>query len=230
MQLWRAMLGSFAVTAVAASLAAQTPVLSGLSAPYPALQNTQPIHLAGNSYVGGQVAYGPVGTPLVLSGSNLGNSGEVWFVPYKNGAVDKNATSAQANVTLWTPTSLIFSVPSEAMSGLVFVITNGTSSNGLPFIVMPGVYSGICPVVPISTQLQIETASVPNGTVSQPYSATLNAIGGSNSYHRCHSAGRGDLQFRALQLLRRERDRRQRVRRRRQRDRLQGLGEWDLEF
>ncbi len=123
MQLWRLVVGSIAAAAMAASSAAQTPVLSSLSAPYAALQNTQAIHLAGNSYVAGQVAYGPVGTPLILSGSNLGGDGAVWFVPYKNGAIDENAVSVQATVSLWTPTSLILSVPDGAHSGLLFVAT-----------------------------------------------------------------------------------------------------------
>jgi RHS repeat-associated protein len=182
MQLWRAVGGFFTATAIAASLAAQTPVLGSLEAPYPALQNSQPIHLAGNSYSAGQVAYGPVGTPLVLSGSNLGDPGEVWFISYKNGTVDTNAASVQAAVTLWTPTAVTLSVPVGATSGLVKVITSEKSSNGLPFVVMPGAYSGSCPAAPVQAQLQIQTTTLQDGAVSKAYSATLSATGGSNSY------------------------------------------------
>jgi len=171
-----------ATAAVASALSAQAPVLGSVEAPYPALQNSQPIHLAGSTYNSGQVAYGPVGTPLVISGSSLGDEGEVWFVSYKNGTVDQNAGSVHAVVTLWTPTSLILSVPSGAESGLVMVVTNGKTSNGLPFLVMPGAYSGSCPAAPAQNQLQIQTASLQDGAVSQSYSATLHAIGGSNSY------------------------------------------------
>ena len=128
------------------------------------------------------MAYGPMGTPLVLSGSNLGDNGEVWFVSYKNGAVDANAASVRASVTLWTPTVIFLSVPAGATSGLVKAVTNGRSSNGLPFMVMPGAYSGSCPAGPAQSQLQIQTASLQDGAVNQSYSATLRATGGSNSY------------------------------------------------
>jgi RHS repeat-associated protein len=182
MRLWRATVLSIAATAIAGSLAAQTPVLSSAEAPYAALQNSQPIKLAGNSYSAGQVAYGPVGTPLVLSGSNLGEDGVVWFVGYKKGAVDQNTASVQASVTMWTPTAVILTVPAGAVSGLVKVVTAGKASNGLPFMVMNGTYSGNCPAVPAQTQLQIQTTSLQDGAVSQSYSATLQAIGGSSSY------------------------------------------------
>lgn len=187
MQLWRAVSGLIAAMALASSLAAQTPVLGSIVAPYPAMQNAQPIHLAGNSYNAGQVAYGPVGTPLVLPGSSFGDEGEVWFVSYYNSGSLQSpneviAGAVQAAVTLWTPTAITLSVPPGAMSGLVKVVTSGKSSNGLPFMVMPGVYSGSCPAVPAQAQLQIQTASLQDGSVGSAYSATLSATGGSNSY------------------------------------------------
>ena len=187
MQLWRAVVGLIAATALAASLAAQTPVLGSIVAPYPAMQNAQPLHLAGNSYSAGQVAYGPAGTPLVLLGSNLGDEGEVWFVGYYNSGTlqapnEVITGSVQAAVTLWSPTAITLSVPAGATSGLVKVVTSGKSSNSLPFLVMPGVYSGSCPSAPAQAQLQIQTASLQDGAVSKSYSASLSATGGSNSY------------------------------------------------
>ena len=162
------------------SMAAQTPVLGNLEAPYPNLQNS--VRIAGGTYGSGATAYGPVGTPLVLTGSDLGASGTVLFTGYKNGAVD-SGTTVQATVTMWSPTMLFLTVPSGAVSGLVTVNAEGRPSiNGMPFIVTPGVYSGTCPASPPTSQLQITTASLKDGTAGQPYSATLNASGGTHAY------------------------------------------------
>jgi RHS repeat-associated protein len=164
----------------AGSLAAQTPVLGSLEAPYPGVQST--VRIAGGTYGPGAVAYGPVGTPLVLTGSNLGSGGIVQFIGYKNGAVDPG-TTVQATVTMWSPTVLFLTVPSGAVSGLVTVNVAGRSSaNGLPFVVTPGAYSASCAPFPPNSQLQITTASLPNGTAGQFYSATLNASGGTKPY------------------------------------------------
>jgi RHS repeat-associated protein len=174
------LLGFIAGLLTATSLAAQTPVLGSLEAPYPCIQNT--VRIADTTYGPGAVAYGPVGTPLVLTGLNLGTSGIVQFIGYKNGAVDPGAT-VQATVTMWSSSMLFLTVPSGAVSGLVKVTVAGASSvNGLPYIVTPGAYSGSCPVSPPGTQLQITTASLPNGNVGQPYSAALNASGGTKPY------------------------------------------------
>ena len=85
-------------------LGAQAPVLSSIEAPYPAVQAS--VTVAGGNYGAGAVPYGPVDTPLVLTGSNLGTSGTVQFIGYKNGAVDPG-TTVQATVSLWTQTILI---------------------------------------------------------------------------------------------------------------------------
>ena len=164
-----------------ASLVAQVPALGSIEAPYPELQAS--VTVAGGSWGAGIVAYGPVGTPLVISGSNFGNTtGSVTFTPYKNGVVDTNASPVNASVSLWTSTLLILSVPAGALTGRVGVTTSGGTSNTLPFIVTPGAYSSSCPAMPDDSQFQIVTSSLQDGTVQQAYSVTLAATGGSQPY------------------------------------------------
>jgi RHS repeat-associated protein len=145
-----------------------------------ALQSSAKI--AGTQWGPGAVAYGAAGTPLVLTGSDLGGSGTVQFNAYKNGIPDTSVTPAQATVTMWTSNMLILTVPAGAYSGLVTVTVEGKTSNGLPFMVTPGSYAGTCPAGPSSTQLQITTASLHDGTANQTYSATLGATGGTSAY------------------------------------------------
>jgi RHS repeat-associated protein len=167
-------------------LVAQTPVLSGIEGPYPAVQTSGTIHVAGGVYGSGAVAYGPVGTPLVVTGSDLGASGIVEFVPYHLNVQTQQevaGTPVTATPTLWTSNMVFVTVPAGAATGLVVVEVEGkTSSPGLPFIVTSGTYAGTCPAFPPSNQLQITTSSLHDGTAGQAYSATLGAIGGSQSY------------------------------------------------
>lgn len=179
MRVCHVILSSAVAVLIALPAAAQTPVLGSIEAPYPALQSQ--VRIAGGTYGPGAVPYGPAGTPLVLTGSSLGSSGTVQFVAYKNGAVDPSYTT-DATVTQWNSTMLFLTVPSGATSGLVTVTVEGKASNGLPFIVTPGDYTGSCPAFPAQTQLQITTASLHDGTAGQSYSATLNATGGTQSY------------------------------------------------
>jgi RHS repeat-associated protein len=182
MRLWHVFLGSLTVLLAASSLAAQTPVLGSIEAPYPAVQSQ--VVIAGATYAAGSVAYGPAGSPLVLSGQDFGDSGTVQFVPYyKNqNNQEMSGTPVPASVTMWSPTILFLTVPSGASSGLVTITTEGRTSNGLPFMVTPGVYSGSCPASAPGSQLQILTGSLPNATVGQPYNATLSADGGKTAY------------------------------------------------
>jgi len=166
---------------VVSRLTAQAPVLGAIDSPYRAIQAT--VHIAGGTYGPGAVSYGPVGTPLVLTGTDLGDSGTVEFIAYKNGVPDPNDQPVRATVTLWTPTALSLSVPSGALSGLVKVISEGATSNGVPFIVTAGAYSGgSCPAGPSQSQLQITTSSLDDGKVGLAYSANVNGTGGTTPY------------------------------------------------
>jgi RHS repeat-associated protein len=177
-------LGVMIAVNASALLCGQTPVLGSVEAPYPALQ--APIRIAGHTYGSGVAAYGPIGTPLVLSGSDLGADGAVLFTPYSNGVP---GAPVQATVKAWDPTVLFVSVPSGASSGLITVTTEGKTSNGLPFLVTPGQYAGSCPAYPPQSQLQITTSGLSDGTAHQAYSATLSADGGTQSYTWSISSG-----------------------------------------
>jgi RHS repeat-associated protein len=169
------MLGALAVIAAGA----QTPVVSSIAAPYPALQSSAGIRIAGNTYGSGAVNYGPAGAPLQLYGSGFGSEGTVTFQAYANGVA--TGSPVPATVTIWTQTMLFLTVPSGATTGLIFVKANGAISNGLPFIVTPGTYSGSCPNYRPQTQLEITTTSLPNGMVSKSYSTTLSTSGNSGT-------------------------------------------------
>jgi len=181
MKAWHGLLGWMVFAAGVGAVCAQTPVLGNIEAPYPNLQSA--VTIASTHWGPGTVAYGSVGTPLLLNGSDLGASGIVQFIAYKNGAVDPNVSPVQATVSLWSPTMLVLSVPSGAYSGLVKVTTGeGKTGNQLPFMVTPGTYAGTCPVHPATNQLQIATSSLQDGTVNQAYSATLARTGGTAAY------------------------------------------------
>jgi RHS repeat-associated protein len=166
----------------------QTPVLGNIETPYAPLQLQAQI--ANTVWAPGSVAYGPPGTPVVLTGSNLGGGGVVRFWAYKNGVVDTSvgeSGAVPAVVTLWTSNMLILTVPSAAYSGIVTVTVEGKTSNGLPFMVTPGSYATNiatcnCPPGPTGTQLQITTSSLHDGAVNQSYDASLGANGGTQSY------------------------------------------------
>jgi hypothetical protein len=91
-------IGTAALVVGCVAAVAQTPVLGNIETPYPALQGSA--HVAGQVYGSGAVTYGPVGTPLVLSGSDLGATGTVEFIAYKNGAVDTNDQTVVATPTM----------------------------------------------------------------------------------------------------------------------------------
>lgn len=155
-------------------LVAQTPTLSNIEAPYPALQGS--VHIAGGTYGSGSVAYGAVNTPLILSGANFGPSGTVLFPGSIKG------TTVAGTVTEWDATIVFVLVPPGATSGLVKIVVGGGTSNGLPFVVTPGGYAGSCPAYPPSGQLQVTTTSLANGTMGTPYTASLAASGGTLPY------------------------------------------------
>ena len=125
-------LGTMVAVVGSVPLVAQSPVLSSIEAPYANLPGQATI--AGYTWAAGTVAYGPAGTPLILTGSGFGSSGTVTFTPYKNGAVDPNVPPVNAAVTNWTSGMLNLSVPAGAYSGIVTVTGSGGTSNALPFI------------------------------------------------------------------------------------------------
>lgn len=136
MKAWRVLPGAICLAASCCWVSAQTPspVLGSIEAPYAPLQGTAKI--GGTTWAAGVTAYGPAGTPLVISGSNLGG-GAVQFIAYKNGTVDSSVGVngvVQATVTLWTSNMLVLTVPSGAYSGLVKVFVEGQYSNPLPFL------------------------------------------------------------------------------------------------
>jgi hypothetical protein len=177
MKVCQVLLGSVIAALMACPLAMHaSTILGNILAPYPALQNQ--IQMGGVAYSPGAAAYGPVGTPLILTGSGFGTSGTVQFPGPVKG------TTVLATVTSWGSTSLVLTVPATATSGLVVVTSAGFVSNGLPFVVTNGTYPAVagCPLSPPSTQLQITTSTLPDGVLGQAYNATLTATGGTPPY------------------------------------------------
>ncbi len=185
MNAWRGFLGAIGLTAACVSVFAQTPppLLGSIEAPYAPLQGSATI--AGTTWPAGVTAYGSVGTPLVIYGSNLGGDGFVQFISYyKNSSGTEVAgTPVPATVTLWTSNMLILTVPSGALSGEVFVKVEGQTSNPLPFLVTTNTpyNTGTCPAGPSSTQLQITSTSLPDGQVTKAYNASLYSSGGTGN-------------------------------------------------
>jgi len=155
-------------------LSAQSPVLSSIEAPYPALQSRAKIN--GTWYAAGSVAYGPVGTPLLLTGSNFTSASAVTFS-------GPRGTTVQATPTPWTSTALVVNVPAGAVTGNVTVSSGAATSNALPFSVTSNVpYSGMCPAMPTDAQFQIVTSSLRDGTIFSAYNVSLEATGGTPPY------------------------------------------------
>ena len=179
MKAWKVMLGAMVFAFGIGVACAQNPVLGRIEAPYANVQGT--VTIANIQWGPGAVAYGPVGTPLVITGYDLGFSGTVQFIAYKNGAVDTNVSPVTATATAWTSEMLMLTVPSGAMSGLVKVTTNVGTSNGLPFMVTPGSYAGSCSAVPTTNPLQILTTVLTDGNAGQAYSFPLKATGGTGA-------------------------------------------------
>jgi concanavalin A-like lectin/glucanase superfamily protein/galactose oxidase-like protein/Big-like domain-containing protein/IPT/TIG domain-containing protein len=93
---------------------------------------------------------GPVGTPVVITGANFGNSQGASAVTFNNTA---------ATPTAWTATSISVPVPVGATSGNVVVTVGGVPSNGSPFNVT-------------STAPSITTLSATSGSAGTPITIT----------------------------------------------------------
>ena len=142
----------FAFVMVTGALCEAQLSISELVTPYAPLQ--QSVKIAGTSYGTGAVAYGPVGTPLTIYGTNFVSNPTVTFPGPSAGTV------LQVEVSSFTPTSFIVNVPGQATTGNVFVTVGGVSSNSLPFVVVNGRYSASCPVGPPAGQLTVSTSSL----------------------------------------------------------------------
>lgn len=140
-------------------VAAAGPVLTGVSTAYPLLPS--PVKIWGTNYAAGTVAYGPVGSPVVISGSDFGTAGTVTFAG--NGMV------VAAITTSWSPTSIVAAVPSGAITGQVVVTVNGQTSSGRPFIVTPGTYNAACGTM--------SSRSVPQGPTISALTPAFGVVG-----------------------------------------------------
>ena len=101
---------------------------------------------------------GPVGTPIVITGTNFGST---------QGVVTFNSTAATP--TIWTDTSISAPVPPGASTGNVVVTAGGQASNGVNFTVTP---TG-SPIAFIQSNYAVPHPNA--STVSIPYSAAQNA-------------------------------------------------------
>ena len=86
-------------------------------------------------------AIGPVGTIVTIAGS-FGGSGAVLF------------TGSGAEITSWSATSIVVSVPTFATTGNVIVI-EGLTSNGVNFIVTPSITSLLPPLGAVGSSVTI---------------------------------------------------------------------------
>lgn len=182
-RLLAAIMFSLALTGVAA--AASPPSISQISTPYLPVQ--APVHYGGAVYGPGAVSYGPVGTPVVISGFNFGSSGTVAFRSTTTGQTVNAATS------FWSNTSISALVPSGAGTGKVVVTAGGQNSNGVVFMVT-GLTSGTtygssCPAGRSSSQLTILTNVLPSAVVNTVYSTSLQVTGGTAPYTWSISSG-----------------------------------------
>ncbi len=178
----RLLVGLVLILTAATLSATSPPSISNLSTPYLPLQSS--VKFGGVTYAAGRVAYGPVGAPVTISGSNFGTvTGTVTFQGPRKGS------TVAATVTSWAPTSITVSVPDWGTTGSVVVTAGGQSSNGLPFIVTTGTYSPSCPQALPASLLTIATTSLPGGMQNSTYSTTLQATGGQTPYSWSLSSG-----------------------------------------
>lgn len=153
---FRALIGLASIT-----VSATTPSISHLSTPHPPINSA--VRIRGVNYTAGAVSYGPVGTPVVISGTNFGSSGTVTFRSVQGGWVN-------ASIHSWSDTSILAWVPSAAVTGDVIVVAGDQFSNSVPFVVTSpgGTYRASCPQV-------VDSASVILNATPNPvlYGATV---------------------------------------------------------
>lgn len=147
------------------------PRITGVTTNYPTIPTS--IKLRGVTY-GSGTAYGPVGTTVSIVGSSFGLDGTVTFSAPPSGTGTVAATALS-----WDDTSIVVTVPSGAVSGVIVVTTaagssNPVASNPMPFVVTPGVAETSCNPGSGSNPPTITSLSPSSGPV-----ATLVGIEGS---------------------------------------------------
>ncbi len=125
----------FLLLVAAGALSATAPSIVEISTSYGPLSSS--VRTGGTTYPASTVAYGPVGTPVVIRGSNFGSSGTVSF----HGAGGNTVSVGYSTVDA---TSISVTVPSGATTGNVVVTTGGQSSNGVLFMVTSGTSPANC--------------------------------------------------------------------------------------
>src|SRR6266568_4373449 len=165
----RIFIGWFVFLAVAQALSATAaPSIVQLSTPYPLLHST--VRFGGISYVPDSVAYGSVGTPIVIRGANFGSSGAVAFLG------TNKTTTATLPYTSSDGISILLSIPVGATTGSLIVSTSVGSSNSAPLVVTAGTFNANCSV----TVLPPAAPVIAGLTPSTGPSGTLVTITGSN--------------------------------------------------
>src|SRR6266481_825978 len=117
------------------TMSAAVPNIIEISSSYGPVPSS--LRTGGVTYPANTVAYGPVGTPLVIRGASFGSSGTVAFHGTGGSAVSVGYTTAD-------PTSIAITVPGGATTGNVMVTTGGQSSNGVLLLVTNGSSSAAC--------------------------------------------------------------------------------------
>src|SRR6202522_4515655 len=107
---------------------------------------------------------GPAGTPVTITGTNLGSSQGTSTVTF-------NGTAA--TVTTWSATSIATSGPSAATTGSVIVTVGGVASNGVTFTV-----TGSAPAPTITS---LSTTSGPVGTAVTITGTSFGSSQGTNT-------------------------------------------------
>src|SRR5579883_2278169 len=105
---------SLLLLAALGTMSAAVPNVIEISTAYGPLPTS--VRTGGVTYPANTVAYGPVGTPIVIRGSNFGTSGTVGFHGTAGGSVT-------VNYSITDPTSISVTVPTGATTGNVVVTT-----------------------------------------------------------------------------------------------------------
>ena len=117
---------------------------------------------------GMSTTYGPVATPVTISGTNFGSSRGTSTVTF-------NGTAA-TTFTSWGSTSIATTVPAGATSGDVVVTVGGSASNGYPFTV------SVAPTIAWTAPSPIVYGTNLTGILNATASDGFNPVAGTFSY------------------------------------------------